>query len=207
MALPFERAIPVQYNLYQKQKVSDVCESGFVEPHYSRNDLKSSVLEFVVEGNSEHIIIPSKTYLKLTLELSGGSGSGAEQKTVKNGKAVVAPVNNILHSIFDNVHVYLSTQPTTKRDHNYAYTSYMQMLCDFGEEPLRTNFALSGFVKDPANAHDTIDDANPAFQQKRRMFTVDGKVDLIGKIFSPIFMQSSSDSGYYEGCFGEEVEY
>jgi hypothetical protein len=190
MTLPLERGIPPQYNIYQKMKVSDVCESGFVEHYYSRNDLKSNVLDFVVEGNSEHIIIPSKTYLKLKVELIGGEASPGT-KTVQAKDAVVAPVNNIMHSLFGNVHVYLSTQPTTKTDHNYAYTSYLQTLCDFGAEPLNTNFELTGFVKDVAGKHDLIDDKHASFKKKRKMFMdYDNRVELIGKIFSPVFMQS-----------------
>jgi hypothetical protein len=187
MTLPIERGIPPQYNLFQKMKISDVCENGFVEHYYPRNDLKSNVLDFTIEGNSEHIIIPSKTYLKLTVELSGGD----DAKSVADKNAVVAPVGNFMHSLFDNVQVMLSTQPTTKTDHNYAYTSYLQMLCDFGAEPLQTNFELTGFVKEPAGQHDVIDDSNTAFKKKREMFMkYDNRVELIGKIFSPVFMQN-----------------
>jgi hypothetical protein len=187
MTLPVERGIPPQYNIYQKMKISDVCENGFVEHYYPRNDLKNNVLDFTIEGNSEHIIIPSKTYLKLTVELSGGD----DTKSVSAGDAVVAPVSNFMHSLFSNVHVYLSTQPTTKTDRNYAYMSYLQMLCDFGAEPLNTNFELTGFVKDLAGEHDIIEDKNIAFKKKRLMFMAnDNRVELIGKIFSPVFMQN-----------------
>jgi hypothetical protein len=121
------------------------------------------------------------------VELSGGDGT----KTVAGKDAVVAPVGNFMHSLFDNVQVYLSNQATTKTDHNYAYMSYVQMLCDFGAEPLYTNFELTGFVKDRAGEHDIIEDKSAAFMKKRKMFMDnDNRVDLIGKIFSPVFMQN-----------------
>ena len=199
MALPIEKVVPSPYNLHMKKPVSDVCDSGFVEYFYSKNDVKSGILEFVVEGNSEHLIVPSKSFLKLTLELSGS----ARRSGLKDGDPeVIVPIdndpppsayviNNIFHSIFESVEVYVSNTAITKPDKHNPYNAYIRTLCTYGEEPLKTYFELCGWVKDKAGYLDSIDkNRNPALDKRQQMFEGSPlRAEFIGRICSPLFFQ------------------
>ena len=199
MALPIEKVVPSPYNLHMKKPVSDVCDHGFVEYFYSRNDVRSGILEFVIEGNSDHFIIPSKSFLKLTLELSGSAKRSAatagDADTVlevgENPGPHVYPVNNIFHSIFESVEVYVSNTATTKTDKHNPYNAYIRTLCSYGEEPLNTYFELCGWSKDKAGEMDSLDKAkNEALAFRAGMF--DGtphRGEFIGRICSPLFFQ------------------
>lgn len=192
MAFHVERYLPSAYVLHKKRPVSDVCENGFIEQFYSKNDLRTGILEFVVEGNAEHLIVPSKTYLKLELQLTGTSAASVGGKTVTAG-AKVGMVNNMIQSVFESVEVFVSNQATTKTDRNNGYNTFLQTICNHGEDALKTYFELSGFQKDTAGKMDSIDGTNDGFTKRRAMFKgTENKVELIGKVFSPIFFQEKA---------------
>lgn len=189
MATQVERFVSSPYALYKKKPVSDVCENGFVEYFYSKNDPKKGNLEFVVEGNFDHLIVPSKTFLKLGLELSGKSVTG--EKNVSDG-AKVSVINNIFGSIFDSVEVQVSGQNTTKMDKNIAYSSYLQTLCNYGDEALGTYFELCGWAKDTAGEMDDVSgEKNLGLKKRRGFFNLDNNTrgEFIGKLCSPLFFQ------------------
>lgn len=192
MAMQVERVVPSPYMLHQKKPVSDVCEHGFVEYYYSKNELQTGNLEFVVEGNSEHLIDPTRIYLKLGLQLTGKatrtSGDVTTQVDISGG-AKVGPINNILQSIFESVEVYVNNQATTKIDKHHAYNGYLQTLCNYGEEPLGTYFRLHGWSKDKHNNMDSIDN-NDGWKERKNFFNDSThKAEFIGKMCSPLFFQ------------------
>lgn len=202
MALPIEKVIPSPYNLHMKKPVSAVCDHGFVEYFYSKNDVRSGILEFIVEGNSEHLILPSRTFLKLTLELSGKAvrppavqGGRNVEVTFTDDPADDQPqafvVNNIFHSIFESVDVYVSNQAITKTDKHNPYNAYIRTLCTYGSEPLDTYFELCGWSKDSAGEFDSLkSDKNTGLVTRNSMFTgVPHRGEFIGKICSPLFFQ------------------
>jgi hypothetical protein len=178
--------------LYDKRPVSDACEHGFVEYFYSKVDVRNGVLEFVVEGNADHVIVPSQVYLKLKLELSGSTRrtDSAAAKTVAAG-AKVSTVNNLLHSMFESVEVQVAGQAITKNDKHYHYSALLQTLCNYNEDAWKTYFALAGWSKDAAGEMDEIDgDENSGLKDRRALFKGNpATCELIGKLFSPLFFQ------------------
>ena len=201
MSLPIKKVVPSPYNLHMKKPVSDVCDHGFTEYFYSKNDLRTGIPEFVVEGNSEHLIVPSKTYLKLTLELSGKAvrppvaaapGVNVEVPIAARGEQPnIFVINNIFHSIFESVDVYVSNQAITKADKHNPYNAYIRTLCTYGEEPLQTYLQLCGWAKDNAGHFDSLDDdENEALPTRKSYFTgFPRRGEFIGKICSPLFFQ------------------
>lgn len=192
MAQPIESVTPSPYLVYKKRPVSDTCEHGFVEYFYSRVDVRNGVLDFVVEGNSDHMIVPSKTFLKITAELSGSNKKveGKDQKTVATG-ANVGVVNNVLHSMFESVEVFVSNQTTTKVDKHNGYCALLQTLCNYDEDAWNTYFQLSGWQKDTAGQMDSIQEGeNLGFDKRKKLFQgKTNRCELIGKMFSPLFFQ------------------
>lgn len=193
MAQPIESVTPSPYLVYKKKAVSDACEHGFVEYFYSRVDVRNGVLDFVVEGNSDHMIVPAKSFLKVVVELTGSTKkvTGQEQKTVADG-ANVGVVNNLLHSMFESAEVSVSNQATTKVDKHNGYCALLQTLCNYDEDAWRTYFKLSGWEKDTAGKMESINDKeNVGYGKRKQLFKGENnkRCELIGKIFSPLFFQ------------------
>lgn len=192
-----DRLVPSSYILLEPVPVSDVCENGFVEYFYPKNDLKTRVLEFEVEGNSDHLMVPSAAYLRLKLELVC-TRKKVEQKAGDDGQLStvtkepdfkkVSVVNNLFSSLFESVEVLVGNTELSKNERNNQYVSYLLTLLNFGSEQFDTYFKLLGWSKDTAEAMDTLSRENDGWQQRQDMFRKGTRtVELIGKIGSPIF--------------------
>ena len=159
-----EKFVPDAYNLHKKPVINEACVHGFTELCYPKNNPSSGVIQFTVDGNSEHCIVLNKTYVKMGYKITGKAKRTVSTTTTEfaigaaANLAKVGPVNNILHSAFESVDVYLNQQATTKADRHYPYFAYYDTLATYGEHPLHTYFTLSGWIKDDS---ESMDAANP----------------------------------------------
>ena len=181
--------------------VSDVCEHGFVEYFYPKNQVKLETLEFEIEGNSEHMIVPSGIYLRISadfmatelpVETEDGTKTEATEGAARSSiydKAGV--VNNILHSMFESVEVKISDENITKMDRNQPYRAYMSILCNYGAAEHKTYFRLSGWSKDTSGHMEKAGEENIGWVTRKKMLKGSTrKFEGIGKLMSPIFFQS-----------------
>ncbi len=194
MAKHMERCIPTPYVLHKKKSVSDVCESGYLEYIYPKNELQSPTLEFDIKGDAEHLIIPSGTYMKLALDLIVKSRPPV--KVDKDDVPIpdytrVSVVNNLLHSYFESVKVQIGGEPIGKIDRNYAYRAYMITACNYGSDQHDSYFKLSNWEKDTAGQMEECSKENEGWEIRRKAFVgVVPRIEMVGKIFSPIFFQN-----------------
>jgi hypothetical protein len=196
-----ERYVPDAYNLHKSQLVNEACQSGFVEYYYSKNSLDTGILDFNIEGNSEHCLVLNKTFLKVSFEISGNatragqSGSAATSADISTADttAKVYAINNILHSAFESVEVYVGNEATTKVDKHYPYIAYLDTLKSYGAHAHQIYFTLSGFYKDDSSSMDAADKANSTqLNHRDALWTVEDKKkkgEFIGRICSPLFQQ------------------
>ena len=202
MALPVERIVPDAYNLHKKLSISEACEFGFDERCLSRNDPTTGNLDFNIEGNNEHCIVPSQCYLKINVRITGQAKTTAGTTvTYKDIGSTPEPkvflVNNALHSIFESTEVYVGHQATTKVDKHNAYIGYINTLINYGQQSLHTYHHLSGWSKDTAGEMDSLEKTLNAYNNKaltirEQMLEKGVKAytgEFIGRICSPIFEQ------------------
>jgi hypothetical protein len=194
-----ERYVPDAYNLHKSQLVNEACQSGFVEYYYSKNSLDTGILDFNIEGNSEHCLVLNKTFLKVSFEISGSASRTAGGSTTSvdistaDTTAKVYAINNILHSAFESVEVYVGNEATTKVDKHYPYIAYLDTLKSYGAHAHQIYFTLSGFYKDDSSSMDAVDKANSTqLNHRDALWTVEDKKkkgEFIGRICSPLFQQ------------------
>jgi hypothetical protein len=199
MAEQSVRAYLPPYDLYKKRPVSDSVEHGFLEYYYSKNALNTDNLEYVVEGNGDHLIVPKNTFIRLKLKLEGKAerpaaapGGNATEVTIGNG-ALVSVVNNPLHSIIESTTVYLSNKQITKSEKHNGYIAYIQTALSSTKDQMDNYLELSGWRKDTQGQLNTIGDGNLGFRDRRAMFTGGTPdaptVELIGRLHHPLFFQ------------------
>jgi hypothetical protein len=198
-----ERYVPDTYNLHKPTLVNEACQSGFVEYYYSKNSLDTGILDFNIEGNSEHCLLLNKSYLKIMFEITGsgqrtvdGAAANVEIDESTNPAKVYA-INNILHSAFESVEVYIGNEATTKADRHYGYIAYFDILKKYGEHAQHSYFSLGGFYKDDPDNMDANDRSSSKTLQHRddEFWRVSGKKksgEFIGRICSPVFQQEKA---------------
>ena len=104
---------------------------------------------------------------------------------------LAAPVNNILHSLFQSVQVTLGNRLVSDDGCNYAYRSYMESLLFHTKENALSVLSTAGYHLDHASHFNALD-SNPGAQQRRKRFSRDGFVPLSGRLACDIFQQSKS---------------
>ena len=134
----------VSGNLGGKVPVVDAVLSSHEQEIYPTTSLDENCIQFEFQTDGNHCVDLRQTYLALKLKLVRGRGyqiyntkevkkehkeeAKAEQGETAEEDApvpLVTPVNNILHSIFSNVEVYINNQQIYNSNGLYAHKSYI----------------------------------------------------------------------------------
>jgi len=103
-------------------------DSRFLQTSFQKfppnSSLDSNVIEFSLNRfTAANIYQIQNTHLEVQIVVVKAS-DGKVPDTAK----IVAPVNNILHSLFESVHLKINDQPITKSGGNYPYKAYISNL-------------------------------------------------------------------------------
>ena len=82
-------------------------------------------IEFVIPGTSDEYLDLSRTMLFLKVRIISGDG-----KTIKD-ENLVQPVNNFLHSLFNQVNVFLNQKSITPSTYGYSYRACIETLLNY----------------------------------------------------------------------------
>ena len=92
-------------------------------------------------------------------------------KTVK-----VAPINNILHSMFESVSLKINDQPITKSASNYPYKAYITNTLTYPSFVKVSQLQTEGFYSDLAGHMGPVSN-NTGFNQRNQIFRKEDKSD------------------------------
>ena len=140
----YQLFVAVSGNLRGKVPVVDDVLSSHEQEIYPTTSLDENCIGFEFQTYRNHYFDLRHTYLALKLKLVGGRGyetyntkevkkehkeeGKAEEEETAEEDAPVPPVthvNNVLHSIFSNVEVYINNQQIYNSNGLYAHKSYI----------------------------------------------------------------------------------
>ncbi|XP_063981492.1 uncharacterized protein F54H12.2-like [Diachasmimorpha longicaudata] len=107
----------------------------------------------------------------------------------------VGPVNNFLHSMFNQVDVYFNQKVVTPPNNLYAYRAYIEILLNYGTDAKSSHLGMSLWATDSYGAMDSTvvaagDARNNNGLVSRQAFTNGGKAfDLLGHLHCDVFNQ------------------
>ena len=108
-----------------------------------------NAITFLIAGTDEYIDL-SKTILTVTGKVTKSDGT----KLAGGGQTSVAPVNNLLHSLFRQVDVYLNGKQVIPAMGTYAYRSYIETLLNYDVSAKESQFSSALYYKDTATKMD-----------------------------------------------------
>ena len=118
-------------------------------------------------------------------------------KIVKeDGKAletadVVTPVNLWLHSLWNQVDVFLQQKMVSSSGTNYAYKAYADVLLNYGGDAISTQLQTQLYYKDSAASMDqttpTDTPLNQGLIKRNKLAKASAFIDMVGPIYSDIF--------------------
>ena len=140
----YQTFVAVSGNLGRKVPVVDDVLSSHEQEIYPTNSLDENCIEFEFQTDRNYYVDLTQTYLALKLKLVRGRGyetnntkevkkehkeeaEAQEEKTAEEDAPVplVTHVNNILHSFFSNVEVYINNRHIYNTNGLYAHNFYL----------------------------------------------------------------------------------
>ena len=118
-------------------------------------------LEFKLNGSGEDYIWPLQHYLLLQVQILNTDCSPLANDDL------TAPVNNFIHSLWNDVKVTINGTAVTPKEENYAYKSLIEKLLSFGDCAIGSQGEASLFIKDTAGAMDHLTNNTGAVARRR----------------------------------------
>lgn len=142
-----------------------------------------SPIEFVVQGHGDEYIDLAHTMLSLRVSIP------PQADAPQGGEPGPAPINNFMHSMFNQVDVYLNQKLVTPPNNAYAYRSYIETLLNYGPAAKDSHLTSVLWYDDTPGKMDDTKDENAGLKKRREFLTVGKTVDLLGHLHCDIFNQ------------------
>ena len=166
----------------------------WVDTHPNASLTDNGPIEFVVPGDSEQYIDLSNVQLYVEASLKKSDGTDLADTKFPG------PVNNFLHSMFEEVEVTLGDTIITPATHAYPYRAYLENLISLNSDCKNTQLTTCLWAKDDydkmeelscrqVDGHGAAIDGNSGLQQ-RGSYTYKSKmVPMVGRLHCDIFSQ------------------
>ena len=133
------------------------------------------------------------SYLEVGLKIVGEDG---ELPPISD---IVAPVNNVLHSMFKNVEVYFNDTRITTSTGHHAYKEYLKTYLSYNKDYKETVLRPSGWAEDSLGFRNNLSAVNPGFW--KRLAMIADVVHLESRI-----LKYKEDGGTFIGRLGLDIE-
>ena len=152
---------------------TQVCMSNaqWVDVH-PLNSVKgnSSPITFSIQGSEKYLDL-NDTVLYLRLKI--------ENKDTTND---IAPVNNLLSSLFSDCQLEIGDKVVEGSDFLYPYKAYIHSLLNYSTDTKKNNLLSSGFVKDESGKFDSIE--NIGRKTRGSWLKKNNSVELMGPLIA-----------------------
>ncbi len=144
------RLVPVlkkELDLFQALSMQSNYDGFKLEKTSSING-GTDPLEFKLNGSEQDYVWPLHHYLLLHVQIKN-----SDNTPLAVGDAT-APVNNFVHTLWNDLKVTINGTVVTPKEENYAYKSYLEKLLSFGDCAMNSQGEASLFIKDTAGQMD-----------------------------------------------------
>lgn len=144
-------------------------------------------IEFVVPGNGDEYVDLSQSIINITAKVvTEAGGALAEADDDK-----VAPVNNWLHSLFNQVDLSMNQKLVTPQNNTYAYRSYIETLLNYGYDARKSHLSCGLWSADEAGHMESIKNNDQDGIEERRSYIIRSReCELAGSLHLDICNQS-----------------
>lgn len=140
-------------------------------------------IEFQVPGTGDDYIDLSHTMLYIKAKITSPDSNAIKEQTH------IAPVNNWLHTLFNQLDVYLNQKLVSPPNNTYAYRAYIETLLNYGPAAKESHLTCGLWYEDTPHKMDATDSTNKGFIKRGELVKVNTAVDMIGHLHGDIFNQ------------------
>ncbi|XP_041982681.1 uncharacterized protein F54H12.2-like [Aricia agestis] len=140
-------------------------------------------IEFQVSGTGDDYIDLSHTLIHVKAKILGEDSAKLSTSTV------VAPINNWLHSLFNQLDVYLNQKLVSPPNNTYAYRAYVENLLNYASAAKKSHLTCGLWYEDTAGEMNSTDEKNEGFIKRREIASESKEIEMIGHLHGDIFNQ------------------
>lgn len=189
-------------DIFSVPTTQNSVEEGYFQEYRPITPLiDGTPIEFLIPGQTMEYLDLSFTRLYLLVHLSRLDGSNLVEDipAYRNSAGVavaaipgdnVAPINNLMHSLFNNVQVSLNKKCVTSPSTMYHYRAYIENLLNYGSEAKKTHLSSIIWERDTSGFMDTLTSRNEGFTQRRKRFSGSRTIDIEGSFHCDLFTQN-----------------
>ena len=173
-------------------------QEGHWTEHHPISALTSSApIEFTIPAQTEKWTDLNQSYLYMKLRITEDDAAN----TRLTGTSRVSVVNNLFHSLFSSIDLYLNNKLITNNADTYPYRAYLENLLSYGEGSKDTHLkAMELWIKDTsgqmqstgalnADGNAYAAGRNNGFEQRRGIIGDNNTVELAGRLHLDLFLQ------------------
>lgn len=150
-----------------------------------------SPIEFVIPGHGDEYIDLAHTMLSLRVQIKNPFPAvSSTSKDSPPPPPIIGPVNNLLHSMFNQVDVYLNQKLVSPPNNAYAYRAYIETLLNYGPAAKKSHLTSVLWYDDtPGKMEDTSGKNNTGLGERLKFLTIEKTIDLLGHLHCDVFNQ------------------
>ena len=146
---------------------------------------KGTPIEFIIKGAAQQYMDLNAVKMRVKCKIVNADGSNLAAAD----NPLVGPVNNILHSMFQEVGMTLGTKLVSDPSNMYPYRAYLENLLNYDRTVQKNRLLTEGWVlDDTGNEMDVIAD-NDGLMARAKDFAQSRTVTLIGRPHVDLFQQ------------------
>jgi hypothetical protein len=174
-----------ELSLFDEPPFDVTLTSGLLVEHYPMNVVsdRTTPITFFIQGTDQQFIDLRETRIYVRGKILQPDG----KKLLDADE--VAPVNNFLHSLFNQCTVWLNETQVTPPNMYYAYRAYIEMLLGYGKEYKKSQAQCNMYYreKDVENTDKTVQDG---YKKRYDLTKKSQTFELYGRPHSDLFLQT-----------------
>jgi hypothetical protein len=130
------------------------------------SSIDGKTIEFNLERfDAANVYVIQETYCEVTVQIVKSDGV-----TLPDSTKTVAPVNNILHSLFESVRLTINDVPITVSPNNYPYKAYITNCLTYSPAVKSAQLSCQGWYTDLGNHMGPEVGTNSGFTERNQLF-------------------------------------
>ncbi|XP_033221194.1 uncharacterized protein F54H12.2-like [Belonocnema kinseyi] len=145
-----------------------------------------SPIEFVIPCHGEEYIDLAHTILSVLVKVE----SPTETSAIAGGLKSVSVINNLLHSMFNQVDVYFNQKLVSPPNNTYAYRAYLEILLNYGSAAKKSHLTSALWAANTTGEMEDLTTKDTGIDIRRDHFGAGTTIDLIDHLHCDIFNQN-----------------
>jgi hypothetical protein len=157
---------------------------------------EGSVVEFVTGGENQDYLCFGKSRLIVKVCLKHQDGTKLHVQEIvastglpKAGSAVdekAAPVNMILHAMFNQIDIFINGERMNQSTNMYPYKAFIKTMLYYGEDAKKTQLKAQGYMTENSDNLDDFTNDNISYFWRQQLFKGSKTVDFEGPLMEDV---------------------